>query len=101
MEDIIEEIVGDIQDEYDNEIAPIRKGKNRWIIEGDTHIDDVENATGYTFEDKKDLITIGGYVMSRLDSEEPKINTKYEIDGKQIEILNLDNNRILLLSIYL
>ncbi|MGF9891423.1 hemolysin family protein [Priestia megaterium] len=101
MEDIIEEIVGDIQDEYDNEIAPIRKGKNRWIIEGDTHIDDVENATGYTFEDKKDLITIGGYVMSKLDSEEPKINAKYEIDGKQIEILNLNNNRILLLSIYL
>ncbi|XIH11188.1 hypothetical protein C1N87_32865 (plasmid) [Priestia aryabhattai] len=100
MEDIIEEIVGDIQDEYDNEITPIRKGKNRWIIEGDTHIDDVEKATGYLFEDKKDIVTIGGYVMSQLDPEQLSPNVKYEIDGKQVEILNLDNNRILLLSIY-
>lgn len=53
MEDIIEEIVGDIQDEFDNEETPIRKGKNRWIIEGDTHIEDVEKAINFVFSNKK------------------------------------------------
>jgi CBS domain containing-hemolysin-like protein len=100
MEDIVEEIFGEIQDEFDNEMPPIRKGKNRWIIEGDVHIEDVEKAINHTFEDKKDIVTIGGYIMSKLDPEQLVVGSKFEIEGKQFEILNIEDNRILLLSIY-
>ncbi|MCK2000637.1 hemolysin family protein [[Brevibacterium] frigoritolerans] len=99
MEDIVEEIVGDIQDEFDNEVPPIRKGKNRWIIEGDVHIEDVENAVNFVFKEKGDLLTIGGYIMSKLDPEHMMVGFKFEIEGKQIEILSVEENRILLLSI--
>ncbi len=99
MEDIVEEIVGDIQDEFDNEVPPIRKGKNRWIIEGDVHIEDVENAVNFVFKEKGDLLTIGGYIMSKLDPEHMIVGFKFEIEGKQIEILSVEENRILLLSI--
>lgn len=99
MEDILEEIVGDIQDEFDNEIFPIVKGKNRWIIEGDTHIEDVEKAIGFTFVEKKDVVTMGGFVMSNLESEQVKVGHKIEIQGKQIELLKVEEDRILSLAI--
>ncbi|MGN5651084.1 hemolysin family protein [Bacillus sp. Brlt_9] len=99
MEDIVEEIVGDIQDEFDNEIPPIRKGKNRWIIEGDVHIEDVEKAIGTIFDEKKDTITIGGYIMSKLETIEIEKGNKIEMQGRTIEILNCEENRILLLAV--
>ncbi len=100
IEDIIEEIVGDIQDEFDNEVPAIRKGKNRWIVEGDAHIEEVEKAIGVTFENKKDVVTIGGFVMNYLiEADQLHTNTKFEIQGKQFEILNMEEERILVLSI--
>ena len=99
MEDIVEEIFGEIQDEFDDEMPPIRKGKNRWVIEGDAHIEDVEKAIEHTFKNKKDIVTIGGYVMSKLEPEQLFVGSNFEIEGKQFEILNMEDNRILLLSI--
>lgn len=99
MEDIVEEIFGDIQDEFDNEINPIRKGKNRWIIEADVHIQEVEKAIEHTFDERKDVITIGGYIMSSMDADQIFVNSKFEFEGKQIEILKMEDNRIVLLSI--
>lgn len=99
MEDIMEEIVGDIQDEFDNEEQPIRKGKNRWIIEGDVHIEDVEKSIEHIFDDKKDIVTIGGYVMNHIEPENLNVNSKFEINGKEFEILKMEEDRILLLSI--
>lgn len=99
MEDIVEEIVGDIQDEFDNEESEIKKGKNRWIIDGEAHIEDVENAIGHRFSNVKDTITIGGYVMTQIKPEQYVENKEFELDGLKMEILEIENGRITLLSI--
>jgi CBS domain containing-hemolysin-like protein len=99
MEDIVEEIVGDIQDEFDNEINPIKKGKNRWMIDGEAYLEDVEDAIGHTFTDSKDTLTIGGYVLNHISSDQLKENSTIELDGISIDILKIEEGRIVLLSI--
>lgn len=80
MEDIIEEIVGNIFDEYDVEeeedICPI--GEDAYRINGTTDLGDVEELLGITFEDDEDYDTLGGYLIGRLgripdDEEKPEI----------------------------
>lgn len=76
MEDIIEEIVGDIDDEYDEEENDIVKtGDNTYLISGDTTLSDLSDAIGFDIEsDNSD--TIGGLVIEILD-EIPDGETDY------------------------
>ena len=100
LEDILEELVGQIQDEYDNEVqTKIRKGKKRWIIEGDVHIEEVEDAIGHTFNNKDNVVSIGGFLMTHLGGMDFEREKKYEIDGKLFEILDFEDNRITVLAI--
>lgn len=100
LEDILEELVGQIQDEYDEEVqTKIRKGKKRWIIEGDVHIEEVEEAIGHTFSQKDNIVSIGGYLMTQLSDMKFEREKKYEVDGKLFEILDFEDNRITVLAI--
>ncbi|MDN4593003.1 hemolysin family protein [Polycladomyces subterraneus] len=65
-EDIIEEIFGEIQDEFDNEPPPIQKIGSETIIDSRLLIDEVNDLFGIAIEDP-DNDTIGGWVFSQLD----------------------------------
>ena len=74
MEDIIEEIVGDIQDEFDNEredIIPL--GSNVWLCDARTSLDDLNETIGSEFP-VEDFDTLGGFVFDLFG----KIPVKYE-----------------------
>lgn len=74
MEDIIEEIVGDIQDEFDNEredIIPL--GQNVWLCDARTSLDDLNETIGSEFP-VEDFDTLGGFVFDMFG----KIPVKYE-----------------------
>ena len=74
MEDIIEEIVGDIQDEFDNEredIIPL--GPNVWLCDARTSLDDLNETIGSDFP-VEDFDTLGGFVFDMFG----KIPVKYE-----------------------
>lgn len=74
MEDIIEEIVGDIQDEFDNEredIIPL--GSNVWLCDARTSLDDLNETIGSNFP-VEDFDTLGGFVFDLFG----KIPVKYE-----------------------
>ena len=74
MEDIIEEIVGDIQDEFDNEredIIPL--GPNVWLCDARTSLDDLNETIGSEFP-VEDFDTLGGFVFDMFG----KIPVKYE-----------------------
>ena len=74
MEDIIEEIVGDIQDEFDNEredIIPL--GPNVWLCDARTSLDDLNETIGSEFP-VEDFDTLGGFVFDLFG----KIPVKYE-----------------------
>ncbi|MBR0171506.1 MAG: HlyC/CorC family transporter [Lachnospiraceae bacterium] len=68
MEDLLEEIVGEIRDEYDSDEAELIKelGEGRYLIEAIMKLDDVNNAIGTSF-DSEDYDTIGGLMIEKLD----------------------------------
>lgn len=69
MEDILEEIVGEIRDEYDKDetdpIIELKEGKE-FLVEGSTNLDDVNEKTGLKLE-SGEYDTLGGYVIEKLD----------------------------------
>ena len=66
MEDIIEEVMGDIDDEYDIEEQEIKKiGPDMYIIDGGTDIDDIDEELGIDLQ-SEDSETIGGFIIDML-----------------------------------
>lgn len=96
MEDLIESIVGNIQDEYDDETEEISQvSKNVFIIEGITSLDDIEKLFNMKFSQDDDYDTIGGYIIDKIghipsENEHPVIS----ISGINFTVLNMDERRI-------
>jgi putative hemolysin len=96
MEDILEEIVGDIMDEYDEEETTIRAQKdNSLIIDGLAYIEDVEEELGVDFGEL-DFETLNGYLTSILGHIPTRKDLDQEIvaNGYRFKILSLGNKTI-------
>ncbi|MDR5867997.1 HlyC/CorC family transporter [Halomonas koreensis] len=98
IEDILEEIVGDIEDEHDtDEEEDIRAlGDERYAIRALTPIDDFNERFGTHFSDEE-FDTLGGLVMQRF-GHLPGRGEHTEIGGWRFTVLNADNRRIRLLE---
>ena len=95
MEDILEEIVGNILDEYDDEESFIQeKSKDEYVIEGKTRLEDLEERFSIHFEEE-DFETINGYLISRLEHI-PEPDEKFEttVGDYRFKILKVENKRI-------
>ncbi|MBL8059479.1 MAG: HlyC/CorC family transporter [Chthonomonas sp.] len=92
IEDIVEELVGDIIDEYDTEEKSILSDGDGWIIQGRTNVYDVNEATGSTFE-TDEFDTIGGYVFG-LFGRQPKEQEVLEDNGFRFTVVETDGRRI-------
>ena len=102
LEDILEEIVGEIHDEYDeNEEENIRKINPReYIVEGSTNLDDLNDSLDLHLE-SEDYDSVGGFIIEHLDrlpEEKDEITTS---DGIRMVVEKLDKNRIEQVHIYL
>ena len=99
MEDILEEIVGDIQDEYDTEEADIIEVEpGIFDVAGSCHIDEFINYFEISEEDTTDyseegIDTIGGYVTATI-GELPEVGKSLKIGPLNIEVTALDRHRI-------
>lgn len=68
LEDILESIVGEIRDEYDDEHDEIIKiNETTFIMQGSAELDCVAESLNITFEDNSDYDTIGGFLIDTLD----------------------------------
>ncbi|WP_408071272.1 hemolysin family protein [Butyrivibrio sp. JL13D10] len=96
MEDIIEEIVGNIMDEYDEDEDYIEatSNKDEFIIEGKTPLEDLEDRFGIEFEDPN-FETVNGLLISKLDRI-PCEGEDFtaEIGGYSFKILSVKNHMI-------
>jgi magnesium and cobalt transporter len=101
IEDVLEQIVGEIEDEYDfDEGASIlKRSEYEFTSKAHTSIDDFNEYFGSELEDE-DLDTIGGLVTQAL-GHLPKRGEKVTIDRFQFQILRADSRKIHLLSIRL
>ncbi len=96
MEDIIEEIVGDISDEYDEAEDVITKiDQNTYLVDGTVSLDDLNEETGSGLKSENSE-TIGGYIID-LIGEIPKdgyVNRTIESEGYRFTILSVQERRI-------
>jgi CBS domain containing-hemolysin-like protein len=93
LENVIEEIVGEIQDEFDTEtpeIVPV--GDRRFLVDGGMLIEDLEEALGLEISDR-DEDTIGGMVLSEL-GRRPAIGDEVRVGPVQLTIKEAEGNRI-------
>lgn len=95
LEDLLEEIVGEIRDEYDeDEKNLIRKLSEReYLIEGSMKLDDVNDALGLSFS-SEDYDSIGGLIIELLDRLPEKHEAVTTENGIRLEVENIDKNRI-------
>lgn len=87
MEDLLEEIVGSIYDEFDRVIDPEieRISENLWRFPGDTLIEDVEEQMGVTLPTQEEYDTIGGMVLSCLHTI-PKDGTTVDVEANGLSL---------------
>ncbi len=85
LEDILEEIVGNIQDEYDVENHYIKKeSRNVWTVDGMAPLDDLEDLLHITFDEEEDIETLNGFVIFHLEHI-PRENEKFVFCYKGFE----------------
>lgn len=92
LEDLIEEIVGEIRDEYDVEVEPVTdEGGGRFVFSGKAHVHELDRL-GFA-PDGEGFETVGGYLLSRL-GRVPAAGERFDIDGLSIEVLEAERRRI-------
>ncbi|WP_019424308.1 hemolysin family protein [Paenibacillus profundus] len=93
IEDILEEIVGDIRDEFDaEEKADIEYiTEDQIIVDGKVLLSDINNMLGTDIE-SEDIDTIGGWLYDRIPDS--RKGSQYQIDGVQFTILEKDKHRV-------
>lgn len=94
LEDLVEEIVGDVRDEHDRlEANPIRPlGKDSWMVSGLLRADEVADATGFQMP-PGEYETLAGLVMQRL-GRIPDVSDEVRVDGWRLTVMRMDRHRI-------
>lgn len=100
IEDLLEELVGDIQDEFDLEDKQINLINNKEIlVDARVDLDDLNEILPVPLLDEESYETISGFVLHKLGYL-PEEKEKIELDGITIEIEKIDEHRIQKLRIY-
>ena len=102
LEDLLEEIVGEIRDEYDENEEDDFKEINRfeYVVEGSTNLDDLNDEL-HTKLESEDYDSLGGFIIERLDRL-PELNDEVTTaDGIRLVVESLDKNRVEKVHIYL
>jgi putative hemolysin len=93
IEDLLEEIVGEIRDEDDVESEPIvDEGNGSYVFSAKVSFDDLRERLDLEIE-SEGFETVGGYVLSRL-GRVPAVGETFELDGLFVEVLEAERRRI-------
>ncbi|WP_326835942.1 hemolysin family protein [Amycolatopsis rhabdoformis] len=94
LEDVVEEIIGDVRDEHDEREAPASQqlGSDSWLVSGQLRPDEVSEVTGFRMPDG-DYETIAGLILERL-GRIPAEGDAAVVDGWQLTVTSMDRHRI-------
>ena len=96
MEDILEELVGEIQDEYDNEIPFVEKtGEKSYTVLASASLDDINDLLPHPLTRNEEYETLAGYLILKF-KRIPNINEKISFDHYEFTILKKTKNSIIL-----
>ncbi|GAB2486137.1 hemolysin family protein [Jatrophihabitans fulvus] len=93
LEDLIEEVIGDIRDEYDSDLDAVRPLASGDVeVGGLLNLDEVHEQSGVELPDGP-YSTLGGFVMARL-GRLPEVGDCVESDGLQLTVVRMDGRRV-------
>ena len=94
LEDILEQIVGEIQDEYDtDEVAPIQVvSEDQWRVEGGVALSELESALGHDFG-RDDVSTVGGLVLAEF-GRVPRSGESIDVEGFRLVVEHVVRRRV-------
>ena len=93
VEDLLEEIVGEIRDEYDVESETVvDEGNGTFVFSGKVSIDEVADRLGVEIE-REGFETLGGYLLSHL-GRMPYVGERFDVDELSVEVLEVERRRI-------
>ena len=94
LEDVLEEIVGEIYDEYEEEEKLVQVvGKDEVLVDGKTHIEELNEILGTDFTKEEDYDTIAGYLYNLL-GKVPSQGDEFEADGLRFVVDRVAGQRI-------
>ncbi|HAT59228.1 MAG TPA: hypothetical protein DCS60_00465 [Opitutae bacterium] len=100
LEDVLEELVGEIQDEFDRDREMISKlGENSYLVDGLTPLHDVSQEIGVELE-SEEVSTFGGFITVKL-GRMPRLNEVFTIGNLEITAGSMDDKRVIAASINL
>ena len=94
LEDILEQVVGEIQDEYDtDETAPIqRTSEEEFAVDGGVALSELESVLGHSFG-REDVSTVGGLILAEF-GRVPRSGESIEVDGFQMVVEQVARRRV-------
>ena len=94
LEDVLEEIVGEIDDEHDRPapLLTVLERPGEWVLDGSLHPDEVFDACGFPVP-SGDYETLAGFVLDRL-GRIPDAGDRFDHEGWQLEVVSLDKLRV-------
>ena len=93
MEDIVEEVVGEIRDEHDTEAdGVVRLGHNRWVVEASLRPTEVHRACGIDLPEGE-YDTVSGFIMERL-GRIPQVGDLVEEEGWTMRVRSMEGRRV-------
>lgn len=94
LEDILEEIVGEIWDEHDERVEELREvGEKEYIVSGKASLTKFFDTLDIAYEEDPDILTVNGWAMSIL-GRIPEVGDRFEAEGLLVEVLEMDARRI-------
>ena len=93
IEDVVEELVGEIRDEYDSEAEPVvREAEDTFVFSAKVDTGEMASRLGVSV-DENGFETVGGYVLARV-GRVPSAGERFTFDGLDVEVLEAKGHRI-------
>jgi putative hemolysin len=93
LEDLVEEIVGEIRDEYDVEAEPVLdEGNGSFVFSGAADVDEIAERLHVPIE-REGFETVGGFLLSHL-GRVPAVGERFDIDGLHVDVIDTERRRV-------
>jgi CBS domain containing-hemolysin-like protein len=94
LEDVVEELVGEVADEHDRVRQSGRRLRDgSWVVPGLWRPDELSERVGLSVPDDVNYETVGGFVMARL-GRVPSVGDEVSVDGGRLRVLRMDGRRV-------
>ena len=100
IEDLLEDLVGEIRDEHDRETAPYRKiGDDEYLVDASLPIESLNELLGLSLPESEEFESVGGLIMELL-GKVPEEGEMVEVDDYQLKVERMKGKRILTLRLW-